>query len=392
MRAEADKRALLVLSGGHAATDFANGSLPALLPFLVDRFSLTYTLAALLMLASTLSSSVIQPVFGAMSDRFGAIWLLPSGIALAGIGIAVAANVGTYALVFLAVLVSGIGIASYHPEAAKFAAYASGRKRASGMSVFSIGGNVGYALGPIVATPLVLWLGLRGAALLVVPPLLASALLVRLLPYLRSFAPVQGALAAARGETQRRALALLLAVIAFRSVAWFGLVTFVPLWEIAQGHSKAEGNKLLAIMLVCGGIGTLLLGPAADRFGRRAVILATLAPQPALILGFLLVGGIPGAVSLALIGILVQGTFAITAVMAKEYMPSRVGMASGLSIGFAIGIGGVAAVVLGAVADALDLRTALYIVAATPALTLALGALLPAAQARRGLAAELAPP
>src|SRR5919205_2431122 len=144
---------MAALSAGHCATDFANGALPALLPFLVDRFSLSYTLAAAVMLASAASSSLVQPVFGAWSDRRGAIWLLPGGVALAGIGIALAAAAPAYWLVLLLVVVSGLGVAAYHPEGSKFAAYASGRRRASGMSAFSIGGELRFALGALVATP-----------------------------------------------------------------------------------------------------------------------------------------------------------------------------------------------------------------------------------------------
>src|SRR4051794_41838052 len=170
---------MAVLSAGHCATDFANGALPALLPFMVDRFRLSYTLAAVVMLASTAASSLVQPFFGAWSDRRGALWLLPAGVALAGIGIALAAASPAYWLVLLLVVVSGLGVAAYHPEGSKFAAYASGEKRASGMSAFSIGGNIGYALGPIVTTPLVIWFGLRGGLLLALPCLaIAAALLL----------------------------------------------------------------------------------------------------------------------------------------------------------------------------------------------------------------------
>src|SRR4051795_12816972 len=152
------------LSSGHMAVDFANGTLPAMLPFFKDRFGLSYTLAALLMLASAFCSSLIQPLFGLWSDSRGAIWLLPVGVAVAGIGISLAADAPSYGLVLLCVVISGLGVAAYHPEGSKFAAFASGDKRASGMSYFSIGGNLGYALGPALATPLIVWQGLRGGA------------------------------------------------------------------------------------------------------------------------------------------------------------------------------------------------------------------------------------
>lgn len=390
MRAEIDKRAMFALSAGHFATDFPGGALPALLPFLVDRFNLTYTLAGLIMLGSTLSGSVIQPIFGLWSDRRGAIWLIPAGVALAGVGMALAADAPTYWLIVLLVVVSGFGTAAFHPEGSKFAAYASGVRRASGMSAFSIGGNVGYALGAVAATPLVLWAGLRGGLLLAVPCLAAAAALAAAVPYLGTFAPERRSHARTAGENRPGAMVLLLAVIAFRSISWFGLLTFVPLYEVSLGHSKAHGNHLLSLMLVVGGIGTIAAGPLADRFGRRPVLMASLVGSVPGITVFILSGGVLGAAALALVGALVIGTFGVTMVMAQEYMPRHIGMASGLSIGLSIGLGGIAAVGLGALGDAIDLRTALWVSAVTPVPGIVLCALLPSTR-RRSRALEPGP-
>ena len=392
MRAEIDRRAMTALSSGHLATDFANGALPALLPFLVDKFGLSYTLAGVLVLASTVSSSVIQPLFGLWSDRRGAIWLLPGGVALGGIGIALAAASPSYPLVAVCIVVSGIGVAAFHPEGSKFAAYVSGARRASGMSLFSIGGNIGYGLGAVVATPLVLWLGLNGGLLLAVPCLAIAAMLLASVRFLGGFVPESPHGPARAGEDDRTAMALLLGVITFRSVAWFGLVTFVPLWEVSLGHSKAHGNHLLSAMLLTGGVGTLAAGPLADRYGRRVVLFLSLLATPPLIMVFVLVGGVPGAVALSLVGACVSGTFGVTMVMSQEYLPRHIGMASGLSIGLSIGLGGIAAVGLGALADSLDLRAVLYACAAAPIAAIALAARLPADRLGRGLAPELAAP
>jgi len=374
---------MAALSAGHLATDFANGALPALLPFMVDRFDLSYTLAAALMLASAASSSLIQPLFGAWSDRRGALWLLPAGVAVAGIGIALAAASPSYWLVLLLVLVSGLGVAAYHPEGSKFAAYASGRRRASGMSLFSIGGNIGYALGPTATTPLVLALGLTGGLLLALPGLAVAVLLLTAVPFLSSFAPEPQARRTETGEDRPGALALLLGVIAFRSVAWFGLVTFVPLWEVSLGHSKAHGSHLLSLMLLAGGLGTLAAGPLADRLGRRPVLVSSMLAVAPLTVVYVAVGGAVGAIALALVGVCVIGTFGVTMVMSQEYLPRRIGMASGLSIGLSIGLGGIAAVGLGALADSIDLRTAMYAAAAAAVPGFLLAALLPSTRAGR---------
>jgi FSR family fosmidomycin resistance protein-like MFS transporter len=383
---------MAALSSGHLATDFANGALPALLPFLVDRFGLTYTLAAVVMLAWAVSSSVVQPLFGLWSDRRGAVWLLPVGLAAGGVGIGLASAAPAYWLVLLFVVVSGLGTAAYHPEGSKFAAYASGNRRASGMSLFSIGGNLGYALGPIVATAIVVQLGLTGGLLLALPCLAVAVVLFLLIPFLEGFAPERGRRPRWSGEDRPRAMALLLAVIAMRNVGWFALVTFVPLYEVSLGHSESYGNYVFAGMLLVGALGTLAAGPLADRLGLRTVLRGSLVISTPLMLVFLLVGGISGAIALAGVGAAIVGTFGVTMVMAQQYLPRNIGMASGLAIGFAIGLGGVAAVILGAIGDAVDLRTSLFVSAAAPLVALALTALLPPTVVRRRLEPEVAVP
>ncbi len=392
MRERMDGRAMAALSSGHASVDFSAGSLPALLPFLVEKFDLSYTLAAALMLAYSVCSSLVQPLFGLWSDRRGAIWLLPAGVAVGGIGIALTAVSPTYWLVALFVVVSSLGIAAYHPEGSKFAAYASGRRRASGMALFSIGGNLGYAAGAFVTTVLVVSLGLGGGIVLLLPAVAVAALLLAVVPYLGGFVPTRESRASRPGRDQPRALVLLLAVVAFRSLAWFGLVTFVPLWEVSLGHSKAYGNHLLSGMLLAGAIGTLVTGPIADRIGLRTVLLASSLVSAPLILVFVAVGGIPGMIALSVVGAAVVGTFGITMVMSQEYLPRHLAMASGLSIGLSIGLGGVAAVILGAVADSIDLRTALYICAAAPVPAILLTLLLPGGRERPRLEPEVVVP
>ncbi len=372
---------MTALSSGHLATDLAQGSLPALLPFLTIRFDLSYTMVGALVLAATISSSIIQPAFGFWSDARGALWLLPAGVALAGIGIAFASIAPSYALVMLGVLASGLGVAAYHPEGSKFASYVSGKRRASGMSLFSVGGNIGFAIGPLLASFFVitLGLGLDGGIFIALPGLIVAGGLLVALPHLARFAPddVAQARRSAAGNDWHGTL-LLLAIVGLRSLAHMGLFTFIPLYEISRGNSTAYGTRLLALFLFAGALGTLLGGPLADRVGRRRVLLGSFIVSPPLILTYVLVGGPIGVIALFLAGMAVIGTFSVSLVMSQEYMPGRVGMASGLSIGLAIGLGGIAAVALGAIADAVNLETAVLVTAFGPAACIVLTLLLPA--------------
>ena len=193
---------MTALAAGHLGTDFANGALPALLPFLTDRFSLSYTLAAVLMLASTASSSLVQPLFGLWSDRRGAIWLLPDR--RRGRGRRDRAR-RVDALVLARRRCSSSSRGSASPRSTRRDRSSpptrAATKRASGMSAFSIGGNIGYALGPIVATPLVLCARARAAACCSRCRASRSpAVLLALTPFLRTFEP-----RARRAAPRRRA-------------------------------------------------------------------------------------------------------------------------------------------------------------------------------------------
>jgi FSR family fosmidomycin resistance protein-like MFS transporter len=367
---------MVALSGGHFAVDFASGSVPALIPFFTLKFHLGYALAALLLLAATLSSSVVQPLFGFWSDRRGALWLIPGGTALAAVGVGLAAVTPTYGIVVPLVFLGGLGVAAFHPEGAKFARYASGRNLASGMSYFNIGGNSGYAFGAFATGLLVGWLGLVGGLLAVIPVFAASFALARVLPELRALQPERTA-SMQGGDDDHRAMAVLGIVICLRSIAWFALLAFVPLWVRSEGHSTSAGNRLLFLMLLAGAAGTLVLGPVADRVGLRRTLVVTQGLLGPLILAFVYLGGAVGTVALMLVGMCVVGTFGVTMVLSQLYLPRHVGMASGLSVGLAMGIGGVAAVALGAVADAVDLKTALTVCAFAPVIGLAVSLLLP---------------
>jgi FSR family fosmidomycin resistance protein-like MFS transporter len=320
-RAGVDRRAMAVLSTGHMFTDIAQGSIPALLPFLIVHDHLSYAAASALILAATISSSVIQPLFGHVSDRVSLPWLMPLGPALSGIGVALAGLAPTYGLTFAAIVVSGLGVAAFHPEGSRFANYVSGARRASGMSLFSVGGNVGFGLGPVLVTPLLLAFGLHGTVFVMIPTGLMAIVLLSELPRLKSFRGdvIDGRVQRDDDDEAWRPFVTLAGVIALRSFVYFGMVTFIPLYYVNVLHaSKALGNLALTAMLLGGAAGTLAGGPLADRFGRRAVLVGSMCVMPPLVVAFLLSGPVLGLLFAALAGAARVATLAVSLVMGQE--------------------------------------------------------------------------
>ena len=373
-----DRRALTVLGAGHLCVDLCQGAVPALLPFLAAERGYSYAALGALVLFSTIGSSIIQPLFGLLSDRIATPWLMPGGLALAGTGIALAGPAPTYGLTAAAVVVSGLGVAMFHPEGAKFAGLASLGRRGRGMSLFSVGGNAGFALGPLLTTPLVLVFGLSGTLALVVFPLAAALVIGRELPRLRRLEE-EPVVNLAGGEDDWGAFSRLGGLIALRSGVYFGLQAFIPAYFVAElASSKAAGNAALAIMLACGAVGTLVGGGMVDRWGARGVLVGTQVALLPLLVTLPLVGGAAATILLGAIGFFTIASFSITVLLGQAYLPSRVGLASGITLGLAIGLGGVAATALGAIADARGLHAVLWTVAALPVPSIVLAVSLPA--------------
>jgi MFS transporter, FSR family, fosmidomycin resistance protein len=375
-----DRRAMGVLSAGHLFTDVSQGAVPALLPFFVAQRHFGIPAASALILAATISSSIIQPLFGHLSDRRSLPWLIPLGPGLGGLGIALAGLAPNYPLTFAAIVLSGLGVAAFHPEGSRFANYVSGERRASGMSLFSVGGNLGFALGPVIVAPLVLAFGLHGTPFILIPTSLMAVVLFHELPRLRKFRPdvVGGGVRPSHQAAAWKPFAVLGAVIALRSVIYFGMVTFIPLYYVDVLHTgKALGSAALAAMLVGGALGTLTGGPLADRFGRRAVLIGSMVALPPLIVAFLLSGPTLALVFAAVAGAVTIATFAVTIVMGQEYLPGRIGVSSGVTIGLSIGLGGVAAPLLGLIGAAHGLRSVFETLVFLPLMALPLVLALP---------------
>ena len=363
-----DAKLLGLLAVGHLTVDTIQGSLPALLPFLKATFALSYAAAGTVMLMATVTSSVIQPLFGYLSDRSARRWILPASVALAGIGLALTGFTRSYPVLLGLIVLMGLGVAAWHPEGYRTASNVAGDKKATGISWFSLGGNVGIALGPPVITLLVTTFGLAGSLGLLIPAGLVALLLMAALPMLSVPArPRAASVAAPEARNMPGAMAILIVVVMLRSWTQLGFTTFVPFYYV--DHLKADPRivgPLLFVFLGAGALGTIAAGPVADRFGARPfMVWACLLAAP-LSVGFLLTRGALAFVMLGAVGFMLISTFTVSVVLGQAYLPRNLGMASGMIVGFAIGTGGLGVAALGGLADRWGLPLALWVTALMP--------------------------
>jgi len=377
------------------------GAVPAMLPFLIHGRGYTYAAAAALVLAVTVGSSLMQPLFGHLADRFSLPLLMPAGVLLGGLGIALAPLAPSYALTFVAVALGGVGVGAFHPEAARYANYVSGNRRATGMSLFSVGGNAGFALAPILVTLLALAFGPAGIAWLLVLPVAVAAALALEIPRLKGFGPAsedpkgEGRNPAEAGTAEDKwgPFARLAGLAAWRSGVYFGLQSFVAAYFIHRfGASEAEGNAALTVVLVAGVVGTLVGGRVADRIGRRPVLVGCMAVLTPLLLLLMVTDGLMAYALLALVGFFTVGNFSITVVLGQEYLPGRIGVSSGITLGAAIGAGGLIAAALGVLADHAGLTAVMLAIALMPLPALLLALSLPPERGREGTTATAGGP
>jgi FSR family fosmidomycin resistance protein-like MFS transporter len=273
---QVDGRGVALISSAHVVNDAYQGVVPALLPFLVAERHYTYAAVSGLTLAATVLSSVAQPAFGWWTDRRPRRWMVPAGILTAASGVACAGLFSGYLLTWLVIAVSGLGIAAFHPEAARQARQSAGNSNRA-MSVFVLGGNAGFALGSLMTAPVLLVAGLHGTVLLILPALVMVAILVTAMSRRHTAAGVSAQkrrrAALATGVDDWPAFLKLTLVVIVRSILFFGLTSFLALYLIRElGVSPAVGGASLTVFLVAGGAGTLLGGWVADRRGRLASI------------------------------------------------------------------------------------------------------------------------
>ena len=379
-RRPASRPTLFVLSLGHGCADLCSGALFALLPFLVVERHYSYAAAGVFALTASVASALFQPLVGAHGDRSEAHWLLPGGLVLSGLGIGAVGFATSYPLTLLAVAVCSAGVAAYHPEGARWARHASSSRVTADMSVFSVGGGVGFALGPLVVAAALAPLGLHGTPIIALIPVAAAVVVGVTLRRFRG-KPVGEHPLHRQAEvlgSEWRPFACLAALFCVASGVAIGLLTYVPLFLVqARATSPAASNVMTSVLLAAAAAGTLLGGFGAQRLGRRFVLVV---PQLVLVPAIALLPSLSYGAMIPLIiiiGVAVNANVSIALVLAQEYLPAHMGLATGLTIGVCGGAGGLIVAALGLLGDAAGPSAVLYAIAALPLVVAVLASRLP---------------
>ncbi|MGJ5893717.1 MFS transporter [Streptomyces sp. V2] len=359
---------IVLLSVGHACVDVYQGAVAALVPFFIAERAYPYAVASGIVLAASLLSSVAQPVFGVLTDRRSMPWLLPASTLLGGLGIALSGLTGSYPLTLASVALSGIGVAAYHPESARVARLAAGGSHRA-MGWFATGGNIGFALAPLLVTAVIATGGLRWTPLLLLPALAGTALCLPVVHALHRRTAGPGTALPPGPDDTASFVKLSLAVV-FRSVTFVGLSTFIALYARQRvGGGTAAGTAALTVLYLGGAGGSLLGGALADRWDRVTVSRWSYVLTAVSVAGVVWTPGPALYLFVALTSIGLYVPFSLQVTLGQDYLPSRVGTASGITLGLTVSIGGLASPAIGALADATSLRTALTPLVLMPVLS-----------------------
>ena len=376
-----------LLAAGHFLIDMTVGALPAFLPAFTALWALSDFQASMLLGASLLASSVVQPVFGMAADRWSSPVLLWGSVLVAAVGLAAAGLAAGYATALILIVGSGLGVAAYHPEAARVVTRISGERAPTGMAWFMVGGHMGFAAGPLVAAAFVPVIGPEATLVYLVPGLVIGGTLLAFSGQVSAPEPPRPTARERAGESHLPGLVLLLAVTTTRTWSQWGMLALMPLFlQDSRGYSDREVGLVVFLFAVMGAVGTMAGARVAERVGGRRMLALSLPLVTPLLGGFILLGGAPGLILLALGGAVLLASFSVTVVMGQDYLPGSIALAAGLMIGFgAIGSAPLGLAIMGALADGFGREAGLWMAALIPLVGAAGALFLPQPRARDAL-------
>lgn len=373
-----------LMSLGHFCSDINQGALSAILPFLIAAYHYNYSTAALLVMAANITGSIVQPLFGQLADKKNLPWLIGVGLLLAGGGMALTGFTDDFNLLCAAVIVSGIGIAMFHPQAARLVNKASTtQNKGQNTSIFAFGGTMGFTFGPIIATSAIVWFGLQGTAVFILPAILIFAVLLIFNSQLKQLGSItinKTGNASAHADDNWPAFYKLTAVIFSRSILYYGFNTFLALYFIDKFNvSEAQGTLILSIFYAAGAASTLFGGFLGDKYGYTTVVKTSFAVLLPSILVLTIVNNIYLAVLILLpISAALNISYSPQVVLGQQYLPNHVGLASGVTLGLAVSVGGIFTPLLGQLADTHSLLSVIYALAGIAVIPTLVSRLLPA--------------
>jgi FSR family fosmidomycin resistance protein-like MFS transporter len=361
-----------LLSLGHFTNDLYGNLITALMPYLVIEGKVTATVAGLVLLTYLFGSSILQPIFGLLADSTGRRIYVVLGPLWIGVASGLVGWVGSAGFLFALAFLGGIGTAAFHPQAASMVNRLSPERKAWSMSIFSMGGNLGFAVGPVAAA-LIALAGLRWTPIIVIPGIGLTLLLALYAPHFGRRSVHSQDLSLRRSlRSAWRPLSLIVTVIATRSSVQYALIIFLPLYYHARGASAELGSYYAFVLSVCGALGGLAGGALADRYGRRRVVVGTLVlASPLLYLAITESGPVVWPL-IAAGGAVLLASNSVTVVQGQELLPGSTGIASGLTLGFAFGLAGVFGAALTALSDHIGVHAAIFLVPFIPLIAAAL--------------------
>jgi FSR family fosmidomycin resistance protein-like MFS transporter len=343
-------------------TDIYMPVLPAILPLLIANNGYSYLAAGLLVTAYNITSSFTQPVVGWLSDRKGLTISISASLFISALFIALMGVVQNYYLFMAFAVLAALGHACFHPTALSLVSrLCTPANRGRITSYFVVGGNLGYALGPVLAGALVWWLGLPGLLFLILPALAMIVFLRHILP-----GGIAGACEGHAKPTQPpektvsyRPFAILMVASILRAWAVFAAITFLPTYLVTLGYSLVTATLIMTLMLLAGVAGQIAGGWISDRIGRKEFMVFGLVLAIPFFYLFFMTSGLLSIMAILLFGFFLWSTFAVAIAMSHELLPGNVGLASGMMLGLAIGFGGLGVAVNGMIADHYSLAAAL---------------------------------
>ena len=376
---------LSAISFCHLLNDMQQSLLPALYPMLKSAYELSFGQIGLLTFTFQITASLLQPIIGAYADRSPRPYSLAAGMTFTLVGLLLLAFAGSFPLLLLAAALIGTGSSVFHPESSRVARMASGGQHGLAQSMFQVGGNLGTAAGPLLAAFIVLPRGQSSVAWFSCAALLAIFLLVNVGHWYKTHGIARLQPHAADGEGRSvphrkhvaSAIAVLLALIFSKYFYLASLTSYYTFYLINRFHVSVQSAQLhLFVFLGAVAIGTLIGGPLRDRFGRKYIIWASILGVLPFTLLLPHANLLWTAVLTVPIGLIIASAFPAIVVYAQELLPGRTGAVAGLFFGFAFGMGGIGAAVLGTLADAIGINLVYQICAFLPLIGL-LAAFLP---------------